>query len=326
MTEAQATRYRSRFGGLWTDLSNAAQVIERKHASKLITDEEATLLSDWIRDGFVVLRQAVPHALIDRLDADIEDIWNGTSSRRGFVEVWEDGMPRIRPASRRFREERVKLLDVYTCSQHARQVIFSEPILRFLDKVFERPVVAFQSLYFRWGSRQDIHQDTAFVKVSSPLEFVASWVALEDVRPDSGELEYYVGSHALDDYLFADGQKWMPLPFNAATYDAFIQSLAERSRHRGLRRERFLPKKGDVLIWSADLAHGGSKESSPGVTRKSLVTHYCPRDCSPVYGLPSGRRRRYSETASYSVPIRPERFPCLAVGRKLAHWVARVRR
>jgi ectoine hydroxylase-related dioxygenase (phytanoyl-CoA dioxygenase family) len=53
----------------------------------------------------------------------------------------------------------------------------------------ERPALAFQSLYFRWGSRQDIHQDTVFVKVSSPMEMVASWVALEDIQTDSGELD-----------------------------------------------------------------------------------------------------------------------------------------
>jgi phytanoyl-CoA hydroxylase len=246
-------------------------------------------------------------------------------SRRAFVEVWEEGTQSIQPASRRFREERVKLLDVYAHSETARQIIFSAPILRFLTLVFERPVVAFQSLYFRWGSQQDIHQDTAFVKVSSPLEFAASWVALEDIQPGSGELEYYVGSHELDDYLFAKGQKWMPLPFNAATYDGFIQSLAERSRQRALGRERFLPKKGDVLIWSADLAHGGSKEALPGITRKSLVTHYCPINCSPVYGLPSSRRRRYSDTALYSFPIRLQQFIYSGLGRKLAQWVGKVR-
>lgn len=68
--------------------------------------------------------------------------------------------------------------------------------------MFERPAVGFQSLYFRWGSQQAVHQDTAFVKVSSPMEFAASWIALEDIKSGSGELEYYIGSHRLDDYCF----------------------------------------------------------------------------------------------------------------------------
>jgi hypothetical protein len=73
----QGSRYRSRYGGLWPDLSNAPAMIERKRALKCIRDEDAILLTDWIRDGLVVLRQAVPHELIDRLDADVEDMWTG---------------------------------------------------------------------------------------------------------------------------------------------------------------------------------------------------------------------------------------------------------
>src|SRR5262245_33644376 len=96
----------------------------------------------------------------------------------------------------------------------------------------------------------------------------------------------------------------MPLPFDPAIYDAFIRSLEERSRRRALPRTQFLPKKGDVLIWSADLAHGGSKNAEPGLTRKSLVTHYCPTTCEPVYGLEGGGRHRYSEVTFYTVPAR----------------------
>jgi phytanoyl-CoA hydroxylase len=300
-------RYRSRFGGLWTDLSNAKEVAEGKCALGWLSSAEAKLLADWIDQGFVVLPQAVPHDLIDRLDTDVDRVWAGTSRERAVVEYWEEGKLTIQKASPRFREERVKLLDLYGHLDTARQIVFSPAILRFLTLLFERPVVAFQSLYFRWGSQQDIHQDTAFVKVSSPMEFAASWIALEDIRPGSGELEYYVGSHQLDDYLFDQDQKWMPLPFDNAVYEGFIASLGRRSRERGLQRVRFLPKKGDVLIWSADLAHGGSKNPSPGVTRKSLVTHYCPANCEPIYGGGPTPRHKYTESAYYTLARRDSR-------------------
>jgi ectoine hydroxylase-related dioxygenase (phytanoyl-CoA dioxygenase family) len=41
-------------------------------------------------------------------------------------------------------------------------------------------------------------------------------------------------------------------------------------------------QKGDVLIWSADLALGGSKNPRAGVTRRSLVSHYCPTKCQAI--------------------------------------------
>lgn len=297
---AAPSGYHSRFGGLWPDLPNAIDLIHGKHALGWISDRERDVLIRWTTEGFVVLSQAVPHDLIDRLDREVERIWEGVDGRRIFVEFWEGDEKTIQPAGPRFKDKRVKLLDLFAHSQTARHIIFSEQIVRFLTLVFERPALAFQSLYFRWGSKQDIHQDTAFVKVSSPLEFAASWIALEDIQADSGELEYYVGSHRLDDYLFEGRSKWMP--FRSSEYDTFIESLHTRSRERELERQRFLPKKGDVLIWSADLAHGGSKNAGEGVTRKSLVTHYCPSSCEPVYAIPglTYPHHRFNDIAFYT--------------------------
>jgi hypothetical protein len=292
-------RYHSPFGGLWTDLSNAPDVILGKRALGWISEAEAALLRRWVADGFVVLEQAVPLEALDRLDADVEAIWTGTSPIRCFVETAEGDTPTLDRAGPRFRNERTKVLDLHAHLDSARDVVFAAPIVRFLALLFERPALAFQSLYFRWGSRQTVHQDTAFVKVSSPLEFAASWIALEDVRPGSGELEYFVGSHRLEDHVFADGRRWLP---DRASEQAYLDALTRRSEEKGLRKERFLARKGDVLIWSADLAHGGSPEVAEGVTRKSLVTHYCPASCAPVYSGEGTRRApiRHADDAWYT--------------------------
>jgi phytanoyl-CoA dioxygenase PhyH len=297
---SRGMRYRSRFGGFWTDLTYAHTLVEGKRALRWISEAEAALLDTWINEGFTIIPQAVRHHLIDEVDQTVERIWNGTSQDQYYVEFWERDHKTIQPAGPKFRDKQVKVLDLYAHSGAARQIVFAPPIVRFLTLVFERPLLAFQSLYFRWGSTQDIHQDSAFVKVSSPMELTASWIALEDVRPNSGELEYYVGSHELEDYLFEGAFKWMP--FRSPEYHTFITSLRTRSEARGLKLQRFLPKKGDVLIWSADLAHGGSKDVMTGVTRKSLVTHYCPANCDPVYAQPGLKypRHRFDDVASYT--------------------------
>ncbi len=145
-----------------------------------------------------------------------------------------------------------------------------------------------------------MHQDSAFVKVSSPMEFAASWIALEDIQPGSGELEYYKDSHKLDDYVFEGQHKWMPV--KSPDHESFLESLHQRSQERGLERQSFLPKKGDVLLWSADLAHGGSMHVTEGLTRKSIVTHYCPSNCDPVYADRRGEKTskmRYNDIAFY---------------------------
>jgi hypothetical protein len=42
-------------------------------------------------------------------------------------------------------------------------------------------------------------------------------------------------------------------------------------------------KKGDVLIWHADLMHGGAPIEDPKRTRKSLVAHFMPLGVMPTF-------------------------------------------
>ncbi len=52
--------YKSRFGGLWTDLEKAEYLIAGKRALGWISEEESVLLSSWVRDGFVIIPNAIP--------------------------------------------------------------------------------------------------------------------------------------------------------------------------------------------------------------------------------------------------------------------------
>ena len=134
------------------------------------------------------------------------------------------------------------------------------------------------------GTEQGYHQDTAYVVVDPPLALAASWIALEDIQPGSGELTYFEGSHQLPDTLFGDGVKcWNPQRHGAAVHDEFLADLARRSEAAGLRRRSFQVRQGDVLIWSADLAHGGGPVQDASLTRRSLVGHYCPEWAVPRY-------------------------------------------
>ena len=277
---APAGRFRSGFGGLWTDSPHALAILERKVAKGSISLRQAEQLKCWIDDGYVVLPEAVDTSTVDAMLADVESIYSGTLGEC-FVETWESGRMEVIPVTPRHKNGQHKLLDIYSVSRVARQAQFSPAIADFLQLVFERPALAFQSLYFQFGSEQALHQDSAFVRVSSPMELAASWIALEDIKEGSGELEYVPGSHCIDEYLFQGKSKWMP--DNSPEYQSFISHIALQCEKRRLARQKFLPKKGDAFIWSADLAHGGSTISAKGTTRRSLVTHYCPADITPWY-------------------------------------------
>jgi len=167
-----------------------------------------------------------------------------------------------------------KVLDLHTRLESARDLIFAPAILDFLTDIFQDDAVAFQSLYFENGSQQGCHQDTAFVYVEPPYQFAASWIALEDILPGTGELFYYPGSHRMDDLIFAQDTKALrPGDPDGPGYSA---SLEEILTAQGLHRELLHIPQGTALMWSADLVHGGAPIQTPH-TRRSLVTHYAPK-------------------------------------------------
>ena len=103
--------------------------------------------------------------------------------------------------------------------------------------------------------------------------FAACWIALEDIHPDSGPLLYAPGSH------------WFPfMDAGVVAAKAPPGSRFQRSRgglaetlcwsERNLPTERFIAKKGDVLLWHANLAHGGAPIEDPTRSRLSMACHY----------------------------------------------------
>jgi len=179
---------------------------------------------------------------------------------------------------------RMRIVDIYAARPIALDVLLASAVSRFLTLVFDVEPLLFQGLTFECGSEQGMHQDTAYVVVSSPMELVASWTALEDIKPDSGELQYYEGSHRLPEYYFSGEHKsWDPGRDSTEQHDEWARLLHEHSHRLGLPLRTFRPKKGDTLIWSADLVHGGATVIDRSATRRSQVGHYCPVGVSPNY-------------------------------------------
>jgi ectoine hydroxylase-related dioxygenase (phytanoyl-CoA dioxygenase family) len=319
--------YHSRFGGLWIDRHDAGAVLDRKRASNELTDVDAARLRTFMERGYVVIKQAVPHAVIDRYLEDLDRIWR-TSDARFRVAVRHADT--ISPAPELRYHPSYRLVDVYAYSRAAREAMFAEPVVRFLGQIFERDVLAFQSLTFDRGSEQGIHQDPIFVVVSSPLELAASWIALEDIQEGSGELTYYEGSHRLPEFYFAGEHKhWNPQRDGDEAYAQYNTALAENTRRLALPLRKLSARKGDVLIWHADLAHGGSPitHPDPGITRRSLVTHYCPADVAPHFFTIAPERqtaiewRKHCLYCSWHYPLaaiaETEPVPALALPRLL---------
>jgi hypothetical protein len=177
-----------------------------------------------------------------------------------------------------------KILDVHVFSEAAQKISFAPPLKSFLDHLFGEPALAFQTLHFETGSTQSVHNDTAYVVLNEPKSLCASWVALEDIQPGTGELVYYPGGHRFGEFLYQNHRKnWSVDDDGHEIHDHHLHWLHERAKELGIELQTFRPKKGDALFWHADLPHGGGPITRENSTRRSLVTHYCPARCTPHY-------------------------------------------
>jgi phytanoyl-CoA hydroxylase len=279
---------------LWIDLPDAEEILEIRRKKEPTIDRNYSQLHFFIKNGYVILEGAVSGSKIDTYLEDFENALSvETDLLASVLKIGPEDKSIIPAHLATKRAPLTKYLDTYWIIPSALPLVFNRRTQEFLSIIFSDLPYAFQGLHFETGSTQAIHQDTAYVVCEYPKSLAASWCALEDVKAGSGELIYYEGSHRLPDWFYSKKYKH----FNHERDDhqehldhlAFLKTESDR---RGYPLKRFLPKKGDVLIWAADLAHGGAEIKNTSLTRKSLVTHFCPSSIKPHYlqYLPAARQ------------------------------------
>lgn len=262
------------FGEMWIDRKDELEARRTQ-----IADDLRPHLDEFVERGYTVFNNAVCPEQVKQILTDLNNIFETPDNyiyTQHQVFGVPEGMSEFQVTSR--------VQDLFALSQAARDAIATPVIKRFVEMLFDDDVIAMQSLSFHFGSEQAMHQDTAYVVCQKPLHLVACWIALEDIKLGSGELVYYPGSHKFEHFLFANGRKhWHQKNDGHDIHNRFLASLHEKAQEKGIKAERFLAKKGDVLLWHADLAHGGAPITDPALTRKSLVAHYCPKSDGPNY-------------------------------------------
>lgn len=233
--------------------------------TKNLTEEEKQLATEYHKNGFVVLRNVFSEEVIDQVKADM--------NQKGFNEDFPVTVYR----------DKTRIQDLWQYSDSTKQVSSNDTIMKTLEMLYDREPIPFQTLNFKFGSQQRAHSDTIHFS-SIPARYMCGvWVALEDVTPENGAVFYYSGSHRMPEYNFAH-IKDAPedTTYNDyVQYEDFMQSIMNVSEFD---KKFFYAKKGDALIWSSNIIHGGSKVEAEGSTRYSQVTHYYFKDC--IYYTP----------------------------------------
>ena len=137
------------------------------------------------------------------------------------------------------------------------------------------PARLFSSINFLMGSEQATHSDSIHMTTYPLGGLLGVWFALEDITEENGPLHYFPQSHKLPYYLNRDYNNEGNFFFlGKKSYTDYESMIAEKIQEQKLDKIKFLAKKGDMLIWHANLFHGGDPHLNKQKTRKSMVLHY----------------------------------------------------
>lgn len=167
-----------------------------------------------------------------------------------------------------------KIMFAFHHSEVLRKYVHDRRILDVMDHLLGKRMKVFQSINFLTGSEQAAHSDSIHM-TTHPLGYMcAAWIALEPIHTDNGPLVYHTGSHRLPYLLNGQydhgGNRFV---IGEDAYARYEEAIAGAIRTGGFPAEELHAAPGDVLIWHANLLHGGKKMTTPNASRKSMVIH-----------------------------------------------------
>ncbi len=221
---------------------------------KDISPQQCQQAIQFNKEGFLLLPQAVDHNLIDRTIREIEGEY---------------------PAN--VGESPARHQDLWKKYPTVRALACQPQLIAVLEMLYGREPIPFQTLNFKFGTQQRAHSDTIHFS-SVPVRFMCGvWVALEDTTAQNGPLFYYPRSHRQEEFNYFD--IGIEAEENYAEYPRYEDFIEEFMEAKGYQRQEIHMKKGDVLIWSSNLIHGGMPITGGNLSRWSQVTHYYFEGC-----------------------------------------------
>ena len=162
-------------------------------------------------------------------------------------------------------------------------------ILDTLSFLYDKEPFPFSTINFIKGSNQPLHSDIIHFHTIPALWMVGVWVALEDVDETNGSLSIVPGSHKWPLYEYHNLN--LPHPDEiengeAVNYVKYEQFLIDLVKAKKAEKYTVKLKKGQALIWAANILHGGFNVE--GVTdftktRLTQANHYFFKGCSKHY-------------------------------------------
>jgi ectoine hydroxylase len=240
----------------WLDRPDALTRLEQHPDFASFNPTVQDKIRQFVTDGYMILEGHIPAAETETLSQTVDTLL--TTGKVGYNFTGR------------------KIFNLWQHDALANTAFFRRPdLLKLLSFLLGKQVIPFQSLNFVQGSEQRAHSDSIHMTTEPEGYLIATWTALEDCIPGSGLLYYYPGSHRLPYLMTADYDSGnTAITIGAESNKRYEQAIAQLIEANNLQPRVFEARRGDVLIWHANLIHGGSPITRPGATRRSMVCHY----------------------------------------------------
>ena len=240
-----------------------------------LSDADKAICTKYHEDGYLIID-------LNLSDSETEDIvvdMHKALSREGTV---------YHPDHVTYTEAK-RVFEEWKQSEPIARLTMHPKLINTLSTLYGREPFPFSTINFLKGSNQPLHSDAIHFHSIPNLWMAGVWVALEDVDATNGTLQIVPRSHKWPVYEYQDLN--LPHPdsipdgeaSNYAEYEVFIESLIKV--HQAPKQVVPL-KKGQALIWAANMLHGGCNVE--GVTdfdktRLTQANHYFFYGCESYY-------------------------------------------
>lgn len=226
---------------------------------------------DMHEKGYCIIDLNLDKKFIEKINSDIDkEINKGTVKKNPSIYHYNK-FPRI--------------VEAWKFSKNVGLLALNKKIFEFLSFFYKKKPIAFSTLNFIRGTEQPLHSDYMHF-ATTPHKFLAGvWVALEDTNKFNGPISLVPGSHKFDIIDFNTLNCSLPdsldsLEKNYRLYENYIKELVASKKYK---IKQIHIKKGQAIIWAANLLHGGTKMINKNKTRKSQVMHYHFHGCIKYY-------------------------------------------
>ncbi|MBX2870819.1 MAG: phytanoyl-CoA dioxygenase family protein [Saprospiraceae bacterium] len=243
----------------WLDRPNAMEDLRKHPDFQAMPPEQQIEVQRFVEEGFLILKGFFAEEEVDQLNQEVEEL--------------------LQQQQIDFNYTGRKIMESYKHSATANAFFRNARLLELLNFIMGKPVIPFHTINFIEGSEQRAHSDSIHMTTEPQGYLVAAWIALEDIGPEQGPLVYYPKSHRLpyistEDYP-SGHTKWRLGEFANKRFEDEVERVIEEQQFEA---KTFQAQKGDVLLWHANLIHGGTAITKAGATRKSMVAHYFCED------------------------------------------------